>query len=79
MRSGYFLLSLISIQAWTLPFDLNWSVEWFSIYQITADRASQYFLPPGRGIEPLHCLNKRGRGIIPPWSVQMSVQMSVHT
>ena len=73
MRGSYFLLSLISIQAWTLPFDLNWSVEWFSIYQITADRASQYFLPPGREKEPLHCSNKRGRGIIPPWSVQMSV------
>ena len=40
------LLSPVTYQhsSRVLPFDLNWSVEWFSIYLITADVASQYFL-----------------------------------
>ena len=66
VRGGYFLLSLISIQAWTLPFDLNWSVEWFSIYLINADTAS--VLSPYREIEPLHSSNG-GERDYPPMSV----------
>ena len=69
VRGGYFLLSLISIQAWTLPFDLNWSVEWFSIYLINADTAS--VLSPYREIEPLHSSNRRGEGLSPVVSMYL--------